>query len=203
MACKILHRVVGPGFIPVGVGDQGARVVGHDELGHAAIETQCPGAGTQPVEHGLAWGGAGKCVARCAQRGHEDVGAAAVGQAHRGAGEVDKQFLAGAVDLAHGTLEGLGVTAVVLAELRVAVDRLARVLVAMLLPQQHQRHAFAAQFLVHAPVVGRHETAGALGRSDQPVLQGALIQSLNLQPVQAGGRGQADVLGDNAFGDAQ
>jgi hypothetical protein len=44
----------------------------------------------------------------------------------------------------------------------------------VLLPQQHQRHAFAAQFLVHATVVGRHETAGALGRSDQPVLQGAL-----------------------------
>ena len=34
-------------------------------------------------------------------------------------------------------------------------------------------------------------------------LQGALIQSLNLQPVQAGGNGQADVLGDNAFGDAK
>ena len=30
------------------------------------------------------------------------------------------------------------------------------------------------------PVVARHETTGALGRSDQPVLQGALIQSPNL-----------------------
>ena len=36
MASEVLHGVVGPGFVPVGVGDQGARVVGNDELGLSA-----------------------------------------------------------------------------------------------------------------------------------------------------------------------
>jgi len=53
------------------------------------------------------------------------MGATAVKQFYRGPGVVDKQFLTGAVDLAHGALDGFGVAAVVLAELRVAVGGLA------------------------------------------------------------------------------
>ena len=69
-------------------------------------------------------------------------------------------------DLAHGALEGLGVAAVVLAELGVAVGVLAGVLSSVFFPQQHQRHAFAAQLLVQASVVGHHEAASALGGPD-------------------------------------
>jgi len=101
-------------------------------------------------------------VARRAQRSHEDVGAAAVRKTHHGADVVDEELLAGAVHLAHGALEALGKTTVILAVLRVAVGRLTGVLQAVLLPQQHQRHAFAPQFLVHAGVVGLHKGAGAL-----------------------------------------
>ena len=91
------------------------------------------------------------------------MGATAVRQFHRGACVVNEQLLAGAVDLAHGALEGLGVTAVVLAELRISVGGLTRMLGAMFLPQQHQRHALATQLLVDAAVVGLHETADSLG----------------------------------------
>jgi len=89
-----------------------------------------------------------------------------------GAGIVDEQFLPGAVNLAHGALEAFGKLAVVLAELRVApgLDGIVgAVLVADLgavfLPQQHERHALAAQLLVDASVVGLGiDVAGARGR---------------------------------------
>jgi hypothetical protein len=55
----------------------------------------------EPVGHGLARRGAGEGVARCTECGHEDVGTAAIGELNRGTGVVDKDRLAGAVDLAH------------------------------------------------------------------------------------------------------
>ena len=84
-------------------------------------------------------------------------------QAHCGAGIIDEEFFAGAVDLAHGTLERFGKAAVVLAELGVAVDGFIGVLFAELLPLKHQGHAFALDLLVQFGVVGRQKGAGALG----------------------------------------
>ena len=45
-----------------------------------------------------------------------------------------------------------------------------RMLGAMLLPQQHQSHAFASQLLVDAPIVGLHETADTLGGAQHSVV---------------------------------
>ena len=50
------------------------------------------------------------------------MGSAGVGKGDLGASVVDEESCSGAVDLAHGALEGLGETAVALTELRVAVD---------------------------------------------------------------------------------
>ena len=131
------------------------------------------------------------------------MGAAAVCQLDSWSSVVDEQLLTGAVNLAHGALESLGVAAVVLAELRVAVNGLARMLGAMLLPQKHQRHAFATQLLVNAPIVGLHEAAGALGGTQQSVVQCGVVECLDLIPVQSCRCGQREVFGDNAFGDLQ
>ena len=127
-----------------------------------------------------------------------------------GACEVDEQLLTGAVNLAHGALEAFGKLAVVLAELRVApgLDWVVRtVLVANLgavfLPQQHERDALATQLLVDAPEIGLGVgVAGARG-CQQASLQRGFVHGRYGLPVQCSGNGQAHVLGDNAFGDAQ
>jgi len=62
---KVVHRLIGPGFVPVRIGNQCFGVVGHDELGHATKETQRLGGGAQPVGHGLKGCGAGEGIARC------------------------------------------------------------------------------------------------------------------------------------------
>ena len=127
-----------------------------------------------------------------------------------GACEVDEQLLTGAVNLAHGALEAFGKLAVVLTELRVApgLDGIVgAVLVANLgavfLPQQHERDAFAAQFLVDAPVVGLGIGVAGTGRGQQPSLQRGFVHGRYSLPVQSSGNRQAHVLGDNTFGDAQ
>jgi hypothetical protein len=131
------------------------------------------------------------------------VGTTAVNQLDRGSSVVNEQLLPGAVDLAHGALEALGVAPVVLAELGVAVRGLARVLDAVFLQQQHQRHALAAQLLVDASIVGLHKAADSLGRAQQAVVQSGVIKGLDLRPIQASRRGQGEVLGDDALGDVQ
>ena len=83
------------------------------------------------------------------------------------------------------------------------MGRLPGVLGRMLLPQQHQGHAFAAQLLVSAAKVRLHETADSPGGAQQAIVKSCVVQRLDLIPVQTGLTGQRDVLGDDAFGDVQ
>ena len=80
---------------------------------------------------------------------------------------------------------------------------LARVLGAVFLPQQHQRHAFASQLLVHAAVFGLHKAAGSLGCAQQSAGQSGVVQQLNVIPVQPCRCDQREVLADDALGDVQ
>ncbi|MCY1246280.1 hypothetical protein D9M72_594990 [compost metagenome] len=89
------------------------------------------------------------------------MGAAAVGHGDGRSGIVDEQLLTGLVGLAHRALQALGPGVVALAELRVAIGLAAGIGVDILLPQQGQRDALAAQLLVDAGVVRRHIGAGA------------------------------------------
>jgi len=73
----------------------------------------------------------------------------------------------------------------------------------VLLPQQHQRHTFAPQFLAYAGVVGCNEAAGALLGAQQAAVQGSFIHNLDLCPVRLGRDGQAGVLGYDALGEVQ
>jgi hypothetical protein len=85
---------------------------------------------------------------------HKDMRAASGGQRQRGAGKVDKQLLASAVDLTHRALQSFRERLVVLAELRIAVGLPVGKFSLVLLPQQRQCHALAAQLLMDASVVG-------------------------------------------------
>ena len=94
-----------------------------------------------------------------------------------GPGVVDEHLLACLVRLAHGAFEPFGKLAVALAELEVAQGFEGRLLAvfiadlgAVLLPQQHEGDAFAAQLLMHLPVVRAGESAG-LGDAEQSTLQ--------------------------------
>lgn len=120
-----------------------------------------------------------------------------------GAGVVDEHLLPGAAVLAHRALERGGEGLVELAELRVAPGAAFRVGSHVLLPQQHQRDALALELAVDAAPVGdddgqrcrRARLQGGRELLFAPVLDGV--------PVQAGGGGQPDVLGDRALGGLQ
>ena len=199
VAREVEHRVVAAWLVAVGVGDHRLRIVRHDELRYAAIEAQRARRRFKPVGHGLAWRRAGVGVAGGAQGGHEDVGAAAVGERDGGAGVIDEQLLAGAVDLAHRALELPGEAAVIFAELRVAVGLAIGIVGAVLLPQEHQRHALAAQFLVQVAVVGLDVLSRTFWRNKQAPLQRRLINALDRRPIQARRCGQAKVLGHGSL----
>jgi hypothetical protein len=104
---------------------------------------------------------------------------------------------------AHRALERLGERLVVLAELGVGPAAPALVRGAVLLPQQHQRHAFAAQFDVHAREVGQGDAGLGGAASEQPAFERGFVQLGGGLPVQPCRSGQAEVLGDDALGDGQ
>jgi hypothetical protein len=132
------------------------------------------------------------------------VGPIAIGEFDRGAGVVDEELLAGAVDLAHRALQPQRVAPIPFAELAVAVGRLPGMGGDVLFPQQHERHAFAPQLLVGAAVVRQHVVGRAVQTAlHEPALQCRVAQRLNGGPVQARDARQADVLGHDTLGDAQ
>ncbi len=105
--------------------------------------------------------------------------------------------------LAHGAFEAPGPGLVLLAEGAVLVG-LAGVLLLVLLPQQLQGDAGAAQFAMDVGVVG-FEVVGLPrhGRAVQPRLQFLVVQALGQRPVHAGHARVAGDLADGGFGDAE
>ena len=163
VARKLLVGPVGLGIVAVGPLDQRAGLVRHDEPGCAADEFERQHLGADPVLGGLARGGAGEGVVRCAERGHEDLGLGdlagdRVDDGHRAAGVVDEQLLAGDMDLAHRALLALGELAVLDAKTGVLVGQ--RVVARVLLPQQHQCDAGALELLVDQSEIGGELVAG-------------------------------------------
>ena len=129
-----------------------AQVIGHPQLGAAAEERERAHMAAYPVRQLLAPGRLDVGVVRGAQHSHEHLGGtdfagAAVGHVNGLAGIVDEQALARCVGLPHRRGQLLAPAPVVFAEC--AVLEAFRLLELVLLPQQLQRHALAAQFLVH------------------------------------------------------
>ncbi len=69
----------------------------------------------------------------------------------------------------------------------------------MFLPQQHQRHAFAAQLLVQAAIVRLHMVAWSFWRNQQAPLQRPFVNPLDSRPFQTCRGGQTQVLGDSSL----
>ena len=203
MTREVVHRLVEPGLVATGLADECTRIVRHDQLRNAAVEAQRAGHCAKPGAHALVRCCAGEGVARRAHGGDEHLRAGSVGQLEGRAGVVDEELLAGASLLTHRALERLGEGLVVAAELGVGPGPLAFVGRPVLGPQQHQRHALAAQLDVHSAVVGLDDPGERRTASHQPMLERRLVEPLGRLPVQAGCARQAEVLGDSALGDRE
>jgi hypothetical protein len=205
---ELLHQPRGGGLVRVGVGDQRAGLVGHQQPGHPTDERQRRDDGTHPVGGRLLPGGAGVGVVRRAQHGHEHLGApdlarGGVHHRHRLAGVVHEQALAARVDLAHRALQPLGPGAVLLAVRAVAVSLLPH-LGAVLLPQQLQGEAGALEPLVQRGVVGLRPGGAARSRRRvQPGLQFVVAQRAGQRPVDASVARVHRDLADGGLADTQ
>lgn len=161
-----------------------------------------------PVGSLLAGSGTGVGVVGRAQHRHKYLGlrylaGAGVHDGHRVAGVVHKELVAGCVGLAHGTLQSPGPGLVLLAEGAVLVG-LTAMLLLVLLPQQLQGDARAAQFAVDMGAVGLQMAGLACHRwLVQPGLELLVAQGLGQCPVHGGGARVAGDVADGGFGDAE
>ena len=139
---EFLVGSVGLGVVGVGVLDQRAGLIRHDQARHAADELERADLGADPVGGGLAQRGARVGVVRRPERGHEDLrrgdlAGARVDEGYAVAGVVHEQLLAGDMDLAHRALQALRERAVLDAKACVLVGQRALVaeIAGVLFPQ--------------------------------------------------------------------
>ena len=112
------------------------------------------------------------------------------------AGVVDEQFVAGAVHLAHGTLESALEAPEQQTELAIAI-RLAGVSNGVLFPQQLQGDPFALQLLMQMRKIGLDMPRNQRWRSrKQQRLQLAVVHSHRQRPAKLPLAGALQVLGD-------
>ncbi|MNN37871.1 hypothetical protein D3C81_1518390 [compost metagenome] len=106
MLCQRPIAVIDGRLIAIGLFHRAFEVIGDKQLRHAAQEGQAAAVGVQPGHHVLTFTGLNVGVAGCPHHGHEDGHPAyfsgiRVDDGDRRATEVDKEFFAGAVLLAH------------------------------------------------------------------------------------------------------
>ena len=151
-------------LIAAGLGDSGAQVVRDHAMGNGAKITEGPDMGTDPVGQTLSPGRLGVGQVAVAHDPDEDLGFPDLPRrgVHDGQGHpavVDEKLVAGAVLLAHGTIQLLAPLPIEFAELAVLVPGGFAFLV--LLPEQHEGEVFvASQFIVQRLPVRLVQFAG-------------------------------------------
>ena len=146
--CHLGVGAVEPRLEDAGLGDTGLKVVGHDDLGHAAEVAERAHLGTDPVGQRLRPGRLGVGEVGGAEHGDEDLrrsdlAAGGLDDLDRLTGEVDEHLLAGTMGLAHHRRELAPPGLVELAEAAQAVA--VRMCAPVLLPEQPKRHAGSLQ----------------------------------------------------------
>ena len=119
------------------------------------------------------------------------------------AGEIDKQFLAGDMDLAHCRLQPAGPGSIQIAEPGIAEPIGGAG--AVLFPQQRQRHVGAAQLMMHPGPIG-HRTLigrGPAGRRKQQRFEPRVIEIFGQRPSDPGGARPAQIPADRALAQPQ
>jgi len=207
MIGEILVCPVDAGLVARRLRDAHLEIVGHRRLRHAAEEVERVDVRTDPVGQRLRPARLRVRVARRAECRDEQMRRVhlarhRIDDRHRVAGPVDEQLVAGHVRLPHDRRQTLPPFTVKLAEARVAVA--VRALAAMLLPQDHQRHAASLQLLVHLAPVGNSARRAVVetGRCEQPPLQLGVADLQRDRPRDADHLGAGHVLANCRLADA-
>ena len=208
MGGEVLVGAVDARLVAAGGRDPGLEIVADDRLRHAAEEGKRVDVSADPVRQPLAPAGLGIGVVRGPQHRDEDLGLAhlpgdRVEHRHGVAGEVHEQLLAGDMGLAHGRRDAAAPFAVEVAEPAVAVA--VGMLAAIFLPQQHQRHAAAAQLGMDVgPVRQRLRLRRVVARRrEQLALQRRIVELVRDRPGDADHRRAPEILPDRRAADPQ
>ncbi len=207
MGGHLLVGAVDAGLVAAGCGHAGAQVVADQQLRRAAEEGERVDVGADPVRQPLAPAGLGVGVVRRAEHGDEHMrppflAGRPVEHRHGVAGVVDEQLLAGDMGLAHRRADAAPPRDVEVAEPAVAVA--VRMLGAVFLPEQQQRHAAATQLgmnvvpVRHRPRRRRHVEAG---RREQPPLQLGVVDLGRHRPGDPDHRRPPQILADRRVPD--
>ena len=197
------HRTIMAGELSVGpvdlrlvaVGDRDAalQIVRHPDGGTALKVVEHPHVCADPRRQILAPRGFGIDQAARAEHADEELdhdllAGLRIDQVRARAGEIDKQLLASAVHLAHRRLECAHPPAISVTKLAVGIP--ARVLGAILQPQQRKRHARFLELLVELGPLGDHPVTGVWdgGPRKQARFQRRIIEMLGERPLQTRGR---------------
>jgi len=155
------------GIVAIGIGDGGLEIVADHELRHAAQKAEQVRVHADPVGQALARASLGIGVVRSPHRRDEQLhGVRFAGDRIEDvdgvAGEIDEHLLAAHVRLAqrraHSPLPGLEGRA------KPRIAKAVGIGGAILFPQEHTRHAAAAQLLLHIGPVRRRPTVALRGR---------------------------------------
>ena len=208
MGGEVLVGAVYARLVSAGGGDPGLEVVADDCLRHPTEERQRVDVSPDPVRQPLAEAGFGIGVVRGPQNRDEDLGLAhlpgdRIEHRHGVAGKVHEQLLAGGMGLAHGRRHAAAPFAVEVAEPAVAVA--VGMLAAIILPQQRQGHAAAAQLgMDMGPIRQWLRPRRVIARRrEQLALQRRIVELVRHRPGDADDGRPADVLPDRRTADAQ
>ena len=204
---EILIGAIDAGLVARRLGDPGLQIVADNRLRHAADRGQGVDMRTDPIGKPFRPARLGVGVVGCAERRDEDVGGTLraiclIKHRHRVAGIIDEQLLPGRMRLPHRRRDRFAPFAIEIAEAAVTVA--VRLLRAVLLPQQHQRHAAPLHLLVDLAPIDRRTRRTRLARNrKQPPLELGVVDLLGHRPGDADHAGSAHVLPDHRLADAR
>ena len=209
MAGKIGIGAVDHRLVEARPRDARLEIVAHRLPGRAAKKRKCANVRRYPVRQALREGRLGIGVVRGAEHGDEDLrrdhfAGEPIDHLHGVARIVDEQLLAGDMNLAQRRLQTAGPFLVAFTKPRIAEAVGRRV--AVLLPQQHQRHVWSAQLAMNErPIRMRTFVAGQIGgRRIEPVLEPDIVIKLRRQrPGQPGAARSVHVLAHRALSQAK
>ena len=209
MAGKIGIGAVDHRLVEARPRDARLEIVAHRLPGRAAKKGKCANVRRYPVRQALSEGRLGIGVVRSAEHGDKDLGrdhfaGEPIDHLHGVARIVDEELLASDMNLAQRRLQTAGPFLVAFTKPRIAEAVGRRV--AVLLPQQHQRHVWSAQFAMNErPIRMRTFIAGQIGgRRIKPVLKPDIVIKLRWQrPSQPGAARSVQVLAHRSLSQAK
>ena len=206
MLRQILIAAIDAGLVARRLGDPSLEIVAHHRLRHATDRREGVDVGGDPIGEPLRPARLGIGVVGRPERSDEDVGGTLrvrylIEYRHRVAGIIDEQLFPGRVRLTHRRRDGLAPFAIEIAEAAVTVT--VRLLRAVLLPQQHQRHAAPFHLIVNlAPIDRRTRRTGLARNRKQPPIELSVVNRFGHRPANAEHAGPAHVLADHCLADA-